>query len=264
MKNTILIILIAFIFNACSSKEPVNNIINKTNVEVTVAQDDLDEDFEDEFGDETIEVFDPLSGYNRIMTSFNDVIYVNVFNPVASGYASIMPKTGRVGIANFFDNLLFPVRFTNNLLQLKFHNSLEELGRFLINTTFGLGGFMDPAKTELGWKQHNEDFGQTLGFYGVGDAVHIVLPLLGPSNLRDMFGLAADFYIDPTSSTGASDIGYKIPQNMIQSTSISMASRVNSLSLQLGQYEALKKDALDLYPYLRDVYNQVRKKQIEE
>jgi phospholipid-binding lipoprotein MlaA len=268
LKNIILIILITFLFNACATKEPTNNVTSNQKVEVPSiqenAQDDSEDEFEEEFGDETIEVFDPLSGYNRVMTSFNDTVYINVFNPVATGYSNVLPKSVRVGFANFFDNLLFPVRFVNNLLQLKFHNSVEELGRFLINTTFGLGGFMDPAKKELGWVQHKEDFGQTLGFYGVGDAVHIVLPLLGPSNLRDMFGLVGDSYLSPTSSTGASDLAYKIPDSMIQSTAISATDRVNSVSLNLGQYEAIKKDALDLYPYFRDVYNQVRKKQIEE
>lgn len=276
MKKIILIILTAFIFNACAVKE-ATNANDKINNQVKVAKetkkiekkqaldiDDFTDEFEDEFSQTQVEIFDPLSGYNRVMTSFNDGVYTYALSPVASGYTYIFPQTVRVGISNFFSNLLFPLRFVNNLLQLKFENSVEELGRFLINTTFGLAGFMDPAKTELGWEAHDEDFGQTLGHYGVGEGFHVVLPFLGPSNLRDIVGLAADGYISPISTTGSSDIAYKIPNNSLENIGIITTTTVNSTSLRLGQYESIKKDALDLYPFLRDVYNQARKKQIEE
>ena len=96
--------------------------------------DNFDEEFNSEFSTKKEEIFDPLSGYNRLMTSFNDKVFINVLNPVAEGYAYITPETMRIGINNFFENILFPVRFSNNLLQLKFKNSSEELGRFLVNT----------------------------------------------------------------------------------------------------------------------------------
>ena len=123
---------------------------------------------------------------------------------------------------------------------------------------------MDPATKELNMKTHDEDFGQTLGFYGVGEGFPIVLPFLGPSNLRDTVGLVADSYVNPLSTTGDSDLRYKIPNNMGQQIAIQTFDAVNSTSLKLGQYESLKKDALDLYPFLRDIYSQARKKQIEE
>ncbi len=226
--------------------------------------DNFDEEFNSEFSTKKEEIFDPLSGYNRIMTSFNDKVFINVLNPVAEGYAYITPETIRIGINNFFENILFPVRFSNNLLQLKFKNSSEELGRFLINTLWGLGGFMDPATKELNMQAHKEDFGQTLGFYGVGEGFPIVLPFLGPSNLRDMVGIVGDSYISPLSTTGDSDLRYKIPNNLVQELGIQTFNVVNSTSLKLGQYESLRKDALDLYPFLRDIYSQARKKQIEE
>ena len=276
MKKLIFIILRAIIFNACAVQQ-ATNANDKLNTQVKVAKetkkiekkqaldiDDFTDEFEDEFSQTQVEIFDPLSGYNRVMTSFNDGVYTYALSPVASGYTYIFPQTVRVGISNFFSNLLFPLRFVNNLLQLKFENSVEELGRFLINTTFGLAGFMDPAKTELGWEAHDEDFGQTLGHYGVGEGFHVVLPFLGPSNLRDIVGLAADGYISPISTTGSSDIAYKIPNNSLENIGIITTTTVNSTSLRLGQYESIKKDALDLYPFLRDVYNQARKKQIEE
>lgn len=273
MRNIILVILIALAFNACAVKEATNaKHASKNNVKIekqieeakALNSDEFDDEFADEFQDSKVEIFDPLSGYNRVMTSFNDGVYTYALNPVATGYTYVFPQTVRVGISNFFSNLLFPLRFANNLLQLKFQNSAEELGRFLINTTFGLAGFMDPAKTELGWEEHNEDFGQTLGHYGVGEGFHVVLPFLGPSNLRDMLGIVADSYVSPLSTTGSSDIQYKIPNNTLENVGITAATTVNSTSLRLGQYESIKKDALDLYPFLRDIYNQARKKQIEE
>lgn len=226
--------------------------------------DDFAQDFDSEFIDKNIEIFDPFSGYNRIMTTFNDKVYINVLNPVAKSYAYVVPEPARLGIDNFFNNIMFPVRFANNILQFKFKNSAEELGRFIINTIWGLAGFMDVAKSELGWKAHKEDFGQTLGFYGVGGSIHIVLPFLGPSNLRDIVGMSTDSYVSILSTVGSSDLQYKIPNTQMEQVGIITFDVVNTTSLKQGQYEALKKDALDLYPFLRDIYTQARKKQIEE
>lgn len=217
-----------------------------------------------EFDKSDAEIFDPLSGYNRVMTSFNDYFYTNILIPTAKGYAYVIPEDGRIAIDNVFDNMMFPVRFVNNLLQLKFQNSLEETERFLINSLWGLGGILDSATKELDIKEHKEDFGQTLGFYGVGEGFPIVLPFLGPSNLRDSIGIIPDSYVSVLSSTGQSDINYKIPDNLVQSISIKTFDVVNKTSLNPNQYETIKKDALDLYPFLRDIYSQARKKQIEE
>lgn len=247
MKNLILILLL------------VNfSLANENN------NDNFDEEFNSEFSTKKEEIFDPLSGYNRLMTTFNDKVFINVLNPIAESYAYVTPETVRIGINNFFQNVMFPVRFSNNLLQLKFKNSSEELGRFLVNTLWGLGGFMDPATKELNMKAHKEDFGQTLGFYGVGEGFHVVLPFLGPSNLRDIAGLAADSYVNPLTVTGDNDLKYKIPNTLLEQVGIQTFDVINSTSLTLGQYESLRKDALDLYPFLRDIYTQARKKQIEE
>ncbi|WP_419765603.1 MAG: VacJ family lipoprotein [Arcobacter sp.] len=229
-----------------------------------LASDTINSDFSDEFNDKKLEVFDPLSGYNRVMTSFNDKVYIYVFDPVTRGYKTVMPEVARTGVSNFFDNLLFPIRFVNNLLQFKFENSAEELGRFLVNSTFGLLGFMDPASEELGWEAHDEDFGQTLGFYGMGSGFHIVLPILGPSNLRDTFGLVASAYVSPLNDMGDSDLKYKIPNNSEQTIYISTSNNINKNSFTLGRYQDLKKDALDLYPFLRNIYEQKREKEIKE
>lgn len=226
--------------------------------------DQFENDFESEFSAKTTEVFDPLSGYNRLMTTFNDKVYVNVLIPISKGYANTIPETARIGIDNFFNNLMFPIRFINNLLQLKFQNSAEELQRFLANTLWGFAGFVDVASSDLNLKMHKEDFGQTLGFYGIGEGFHIVLPLFGPSNLRDFVGMGTDSYISVLSSFGSDNLKYKIPQNIVEHASIKTIEVVNSNSFHPDQYEIIKKDALDLYPYLRDIYTQARDREIEE
>ena len=272
MKNVIFIIFAAFLFTACASKEQVSvdESVNNKQIQMQAktsepANDEVEDEFDDEFAEnETEEIFDPLSGYNRVMTKFNDFVFINAINPIAKGYAYVTPEPVRVGISNAFDNLMFPVRFVNNVLQLKFANATEELGRFVVNSTFGIAGLMDPAKTEFGWEAHDEDFGQTLGHYGVGSGFHIVLPLLGPSNLRDVVSMVPNGYIDPLSYTGASDIKYKIPHNGLEAMGYAAFKNLNTVSLKLGQYENLKKDALDLYPFLRDIYEQKRNKEIEE
>jgi len=221
--------------------------------------------FEEEFGDTNKSAtFDPFEKYNRAMTTFNDKLYVNLIDPVARGYSNVVPEGGRVAVGNFINNLYYPVRFSNNVLQFKFKNASKETGRFVVNSIFGLGGFFDPAKTELQWEPSEEDFGQTLGFYGLPEGPHIVWPFLGPSNLRDTFGIIGDTYLNPLSNTKEHSIHYKIPQNRLQEAGIYGYEKINKTSLHLGEYESIKKDAIDLYPFLRDAYTQNRKQKIKE
>jgi phospholipid-binding lipoprotein MlaA len=196
------------------------------------------------------------------MTTFNDAFYVNVLTPVAKTYAEVVHTNIRTGISNVFENLLFPIRFINNFLQFKMANASEELGRFFINSTFGLLGIMDVAK-DMNLKAHPEDFGQTLGFYGVGSGFHIVIPFLGPSNARDIFGFATDSLANPLSTAVAYE-PYQIPDNLLQEVGYKTVHTVNEQSFNPSNYENLKKDAIDLYPFLRDIYEQRRKKLIEE
>ena len=245
MKNFIILILLVIFSYANETK------------------DDFTDEFDNEFKAKSTEPFDPLSGYNRIMTNFNDKAYTYVLIPVAKSYGDAVPEKARIGIDNFFNNLMFPVRFANNLLQLKFQNSADELRLFLANTLWGFVGFANFAD-ELEIKTPKEDFGQTLGFYGIGEGFHVVLPILGPSNLRDMVGMTGDSYVSVLSNTGSSDLQYKVPDTMVEQVAIRGTDVINSTSLNPNQYETIKKDALDLYPFLRDIYTQARKKQIEE
>ena len=228
------------------------------------------DEFEAEFSDTADEeLFDPLSGYNRMMTGFNDTVYTSLLFPVARGYEHVVPSEGRQAVNRFFINLHFPVRFVNNLLQLKIVNSGEELARFAVNTTLGIGGFFDPASTWLGLTPHPEDFGQTLGHYGAGGGFHIVWPLLGPSNLRDSLGMLSDWYIDPANYVGGRGYyfggrGYNTFENGNESFLAESFELLNKTSLNYPQYESLKKDAVDLYPFFRNIYEQSRNKAIEE
>ena len=232
----------------------------------------FDDEFEDEFAGSEQEVFDPLSGYNRGMTGFNDGFYVFVLDPVARGYRWVLPGTARRGVKNFFHNLLFPLRFVNNALQLKATNAGEEFLRFSINSTIGILGFWDPAKEWFGLEAHEEDFGQTLGYYGVGGGFHVVLPLLGPSNLRDMFSLYPDLQMDPVNYVENRPYNFPkqegeylgVSRQTLQAIDLTLLKTVNTESLRIGQYENLKKDAIELYPFLRDVYEQNRAKLIRE
>ncbi|MGM0622566.1 MAG: MlaA family lipoprotein, partial [Campylobacterota bacterium] len=150
------------------------------------AYEDFDHEMIGEFEKELDqEVYDPFQGYNRVMTGFNDKFYVYLLNPVTKGYKTVAPKQLRDRFSDFFHNLMFPIRFANNILQGKFEGATIEVGRFLFNTTFGVGGLFDAASAQ-GLKVYDEDFGQTLGHYGVGPGPHIVMPFLGPTNLRDL------------------------------------------------------------------------------
>lgn len=214
----------------------------------------FDDEFEDEFGEpEDFQVYDPLSGFNRVMATVNDKLYFWVIKPAALGLRYVIPKKGRVAINRFFNNILSPIHVVNNVLQLKFRNAGEVTLRFVVNTTVGVLGFWDPAMDWFELEPHFEDFGQTLGHYGVGSGFHIVLPLWGHSNLRDLVSLYPDFALNPMTYTEET-VEY----------SLWGFWTVNDISLEIGEYETIKNDALDLYPFMRDAYEQRRDKEIKE
>jgi len=211
--------------------------------------------FEDEFQPMTQKkVFDPLSGYNRAMTRFNDKFFDWVLEPASKGYNYVVPKGGRTAVSRFFKNLFFPMRLANNILQVKYDEAAGETARFVLNTTVGFFGFFDPAESWFHLKAHPEDFGQTLAVYGAGSGFHIVLPFLGPSNLRDTLGLVPDFYAAPLTYLPEVEVAFAIESYR----------RLNDASLQIDEYKSIRKDALDFYIFLRDAYEQQREAQIKE
>ena len=210
---------------------------------------------EEEFGPpEKVIVNDPLEPYNRAITTFNDRAYFYALKPVAKGYAKIVPETIRLSIDRCFRNLQFPIRFVNNILQLKFKGAAIELSRFVINSTIGIAGFSDPASKWFHLEPRNEDFGQTLGYYHMGSVFHIVWPFIGPSNLRDTIGKAADIFTQP--ATYLLDWWILLSARAFQ--------KINYTSLHLGEYESMKKGAVDYYVFIRDAYEQMRIKEIKE
>jgi phospholipid-binding lipoprotein MlaA len=137
------------------------------------------------------DIYDPIEGFNRRVYTFNYYFDKYLYVPVVNTYEFTMPNYAEDRVSNFVDNVYEFNNFTNNLLQMKFKRTGFTLARFLVNTTVGVAGMWDPAS---GWDipRHNEDFGQTLGHYGVGNGPFIVLPIFGPSNLRDTTGLITD------------------------------------------------------------------------
>ncbi len=200
-------------------------------------------------------IADPLEPINRAFFQFNDKLYFWVLKPVASGYKAIVPEDGRVGVRNFFSNLTTPIRLVNCLLQTKFKGAGNETVRFLLNTTFGLAGFLDLAKRDFKIEKQEADFGQTLGLWGIGPAFYICFPILGPSSLRDTVGFAGDLFLDPQN--------YLIPSFPVN-IAVRSYAQVNDVSLTIGEYEDFKKSAIDPYIALKDAYHQYRQNKIRE
>ena len=204
-----------------------------------------------------IEVYDPLEPLNRGIFWFNDKVYFLALKPVARGWRHA-PEPLRISVKNFFQNLSTPVRFLNAGLQGKFRAAGTELTRFFTNTTLGIGGLFDPAKEHFGQYLQDEDTGQTLGFHGIGSGPYIVLPLLGPSNLRDGVGLFADTYLDLAWYLWGD---HKADDNY-DYVGARTADTINEVSLDKDTYEGVKRDALDPYLFIRDGYAQYRRNKI--
>jgi phospholipid-binding lipoprotein MlaA len=199
-------------------------------------------------------IADPLEPFNRAMFQFNDKLYFWALKPVAQGYNKVVPEGARVSVKNFFSNLRFPVRFVSCLLQADLGGAATELGRFAVNTIFGVGGLLDPSSSEqLNIPKRDVDLGQTLGVYGVGQGFYIVWPVLGPSSPRDSVGIVGDFFLYPVS--------YINP--WYEWLAVRGYEEVNDVSLRIGDYESLKEAAIDPYVALRDAYAQYRQKKVE-
>ncbi len=266
MKSLCVLCITFIIFTGCSSKSTYQlNANSKYQEETLISYEDIsDGELFDEFEDDTKtkDIFDPFSGYNRFMTGFNDKLYVYFLTPIAKGYNIIVHYEIRKSISNLFNNLQYPTRVVNNILQIKFQNASEETGRFIINSTIGILGLFDPAKSYFNLVAHDEDFGQTLGYYGVGGGPHIVLPLFGPSNLRDALSIIPDSYLNPIDYTDRE--WFTLTDTWWTYLGVRSYDYINEFSLNINKYERLKEDSIDLYPYLRDIYEQHRDKKIRE
>ncbi len=205
---------------------------------------------EDPFADEDLpqlQVYDPIEPVNRGVYWLNDKLYVYLFKPVAKGWR-VVPAPARVSISNFFSNLTTPVRAANALLQLKIGGVFDEVYRLVINSTIGIGGLFDPAASVAGVEKVEEDLGQTFGHYGVGSGPYLVLPIFGPSNLRDGVGRFGDTFLDP--------LPYALRDNEV--IALKVLDGENELSLDKDTYEGIKKHEIDPYLFIRNAYEQRR------
>jgi phospholipid-binding lipoprotein MlaA len=201
---------------------------------------------------------DPLEPFNQRMFWFNLRLDEYALRPVATGYDRVMPDPGKRAVQRFFKNLGVIERFANNLFQGKFKRAGQEVGRFVVNTTLGGVGFFDVAEPVFGWHEYPEDFGQTLGVYGVGSGPYLVLPFYGPSTIRDTVGMVAD--------------GAMNPMNYLLSTvqviaiqgGTTVANAINYRAMNLELFEDVDRYAVDLYGAVQDGYLQRREKAIAE
>ena len=191
---------------------------------------------------------DPWEGFNRATFAFNEGLDRYVMKPVALGYDAVTPTPVRAGIGNFFANLDDLWIGANNLLQGKPGQAASDIGRFLVNTTVGVFGLIDVA-TPMGLDKHNEDFGQTLAVWGVGDGPYVVLPVFGPRNLRDSAGLGVDMRFDLLEEADPVRV-----RNVLFATRV-----VDKRASFLPAERVLDQAALDKYNYLRSAYQQRRR-----
>ena len=196
-------------------------------------------------GDDT----DTLESYNRAMFAFNDAVDKALFKPVAKVYRRVLPEPVTTSVGNFFSNLNDVVVLVNDLLQFKLHLAAMDSSRIVFNTTFGIAGLFDVA-TRMELPKHNEDFGQTLGYWGFGEGYYLVLPLLGPSTVRDSVGLVGNFFTNPvTWATDSEAVKWGL-------WGLDLINRRSSL---LRIERALADEQIDPYSFQRGAYLQQRR-----
>lgn len=197
------------------------------------------------------EVYDPIRPFNTAMYHFNDKVYFWAWKPVSTGYKHVVPEELRGAIGNFYENLKAPMRMVNNLLQGDLPHVGTEFLSLLINSTLGVGGLRNCAQDCFGIQRDYADFGQTLGKWGFGYGFYVVLPFLGPSDVRDGIGLLFDWPLRPTSYLGTEFFNeYNV--------GLYIHEKVNFTSFHIGEYEALKDASIDPYLAMRDIYLQYR------
>lgn len=254
MKNIVLLSLFGLLtaLAGCASHNGVGAFDSTDHAAIATSLDNDDAYLDEMYGLQLIP--DPLEGWNRAIFVLNDGIITYVARPVSSAYVAITPDAFRNGFNNFFTNLLFPVRFINNLLQGKGYAAGQEFGKFVINSTAGLGGFVNYTglnHPELA-TMDNEDFGQTLGVWGVGEGLYLYWPLIGPSNARDTVGKVGDWAADPL--TWVTPWWAPLATKGFRT--------VNELEQILDFYDDFTQSTIEPYTAVRDAFTQYRRAKI--
>jgi phospholipid-binding lipoprotein MlaA len=195
---------------------------------------------------------DPDEHFNRAMFKVNESIDSAVVKPVAEGYDKVVPLPAKVGVGNFFSNVSDVWIGANNVMQGKLTEGASDAGRLLVNSTVGIFGLFDVA-SELGIDKHDEDFGQTMAVWGVGDGAYRFWPIVGPRTTRDTFGWAVDSYVDP--------IGWQVDSIPVRN-SLRVVRLVDLRASLLPADKVVDEAALDKYSYVRDAYLQHRRYQV--
>lgn len=227
--------------------------------------DNSEDEFVDEFeDDEGFEVYDPWESMNRKIFAFNDFFFTYFVNPLARVNDFFLPEALRYGIKNFFNNLNMPLKFICSLLQFKIAKAGNEVLNFVINSTVGLGGLVNVTDQIPSLKTSPEDFGQTFATWSIPPGPYLQLPFLGALNVRDSFGFTADFF----SKTHPWIIKIFLIDGLYLALTANIGVYlylfINSVSLNLGEYEDLKENSMDSYIMFKNVYAQYRDKQIRE
>ena len=249
------VLLCTLVCGSAMATESAETAVTLAKVEDPFAGfDSAFEDFQSPSGDAPEQLInDPFETVNRGVFWVNDKLYFYLFKPIAKGFRLVLPRPARASVRNFFSNLTTPIRLGNTLLQFKFRDFGTELYRFVINSTFGVLGFFDPADSVAGVKKVSEDFGQTLGFYGFGHGFYLVLPVVGPTSLRDASGNFIDSFVDPIRYADMETLEY---------LGVRWFDVENRLSLDPDTYEGIIQDSLDPYLFLRSAYAQRRMAQV--
>jgi phospholipid-binding lipoprotein MlaA len=196
---------------------------------------------------------DPLESMNRVFFEVNDKLYFWILKPVNNIYMTVVPIDFRQCFGNFFDNVAAPVHVVNNLLQGKVTDASIDLSRFLINSTVGVLGLGDPALRSFGLEPRPEDFGQTLGVWGLGEGLYLCLPIIGPMTVRDTLGFAGNVVVHPATYVGST---------YLEGAAYYSADKLNMLSLNPDLYEDMKRYSLDPYISMRQVYLEYRRNKV--
>jgi len=207
----------------------------------------VDEDYDDN---------DPLEIPNRFIFAFNQTLDVFILKPAASTYKFLLPSVIRDAVRNFLRNLATPVVLINDLLQGEFERAEVTLARFAVNTSGGVLGLFDVA-TDEGFEYHNEDLGQTFGSYGIGEGAYLVLPLFGPSSIRDGIGRLGDIFLDPLTYVGRV---YDVQTELLL---VPLVNGIDTRSRNIDTLEDLERDSIDFYARIRSLWRQNRQNKID-